>query len=189
MPQGARPPRQLPKRGHTRQSPLPRLHGTTPADENQTHSPDYDRGHQGARGHFYFDESKQLTYTHTVARPQPNPHTRAIGGTFELTFVLPKPANTGNTRPKKPKHTKPGRKTRAGTANHKSATKPAKPRLTEEQKRELRRVLAAEDRQRGKELGLCKDCPARAIKGKTRCPKCAEEHRQAHRAQRVVATE
>ena len=118
-----------------------------------------------------------------------NPHTRAIGGTFEFTFILPKPANSGNPRPKKPKHTKPRPKTRAGSANRKSAIKPAKPRLTEEQKRELRRVLAAEDRQRRKELGICKDCPARAIKGKTRCPKCAEEHRQAHRAQRVVATE
>ena len=117
------------------------------------------------------------------------PRTRAIGSTFQFTFILPKPANSGNTRPKKPKHTKPGRKTRAGTANHKSATKPAKPRLTEEQKRELRRVLATEDRQRRKELGLCKDCPARAIKGKTRCSKCAEEHRQAHRDQRVVAAE
>ena len=69
------------------------------------------------------------------------PRTRAIGSTFQFTFILPKPANSGNTRPKKPKHTKPGRKTRAGTANHKSDTKPAKPRLTEEQKRELRRVL------------------------------------------------
>ena len=106
------------------------------------------------------------------------PRTRAIGSTFQFTFILPKPANSGDTRPKKPKHTKPGRKTRAGTANHKSATKPAKPRLTEEQKRELRRVLATEDRQRRKELGLCKDCPARAIKGKTRCPSCAARHRQ-----------
>ena len=106
------------------------------------------------------------------------PRTRAIGSTFQFTFILPKPANSGNTRPKKPKHTKPGRKTRAGTANHESATKPAKPRLTEEQKRELRRVLATEDRQRRKELGLCKDCPARAIKGKTRCPSCAARHRQ-----------
>ena len=50
-------------------------------------------------------------------------------------------------------------------------------------------MLATEDRQRRKELGLCKDCPARAIKGKTLCPKCAEEHRQAHRDQRVVAAE
>ena len=106
------------------------------------------------------------------------PRTRAIGSTFQFTFILPNPANTGNTRPKKPKHSKPGRKTRAGTANHKSATKPAKPRLTEEQKLELRRVLATEDRQRRKELVLCKDCPARAIKGKTRCPSCAARHRQ-----------
>ena len=35
------------------------------------------------------------------------PRTRAIGSTFQFTFILPKPANSGNTRPKKPKHTKP----------------------------------------------------------------------------------
>ena len=28
-----------------------------------------------------------------------NPHTWAIGGTFEFTFILPKPANAGNTLP------------------------------------------------------------------------------------------
>ena len=42
------------------------------------------------------------------------PRTRAIGSTFQFTFILPKPANSGNTRPKKPKHTKPGRKNPSG---------------------------------------------------------------------------
>ena len=74
-------------------------------------------------------------------------------------LLLPKPANTGGGRPKKRKATK-----------HKTATKPARPSLTEEQKRELRRVRAAENYQRRKELSLCKDCPAKAIKGQSRCP-------------------
>ena len=64
------------------------------------------------------------------------PRTRAIGSTFQFTFILPKPANSGNTRPKKPKHTKPGRKTRAGTANCKTTANAAGPRLAEKQTRE-----------------------------------------------------
>ena len=116
-----------------------------------------------------------------------NPHTRAIGGTFEFTFILPKPANSGNTRPKKRKATNSSRKTRAGTTKHKEATKPSGPRLTEEQKLELRRARAAENRQRHKELGLCKDCPSTAIKGQTRCPECTENRRRARQAQRKYA--
>ena len=34
------------------------------------------------------------------SRPSFSPHTRAIGGTFESTFIFDKPANSGNTRPK-----------------------------------------------------------------------------------------
>ena len=40
-----------------------------------------------------------------------HPHTRAIGGTFEFTFILPKPANSGNTRPRKRRANQLGRKT------------------------------------------------------------------------------
>ena len=73
---------------------------------------------------------------------------------------------------------------RAGTAKHKPAAKNARPRLTGEQKKEPWRVRAAEKRQRLKELGLCKDCPSKAIKGQIRCPECAENRRQARHAQR-----
>ena len=38
------------------------------------------------------------------------PHTRAIGGTFQFAFILPKPANSGNTRPKNRKAVKPRHK-------------------------------------------------------------------------------
>ena len=107
------------------------------------------------------------------------PHTQVIGGTFEFTFVLPKPANAGGGRSKARKAAKPTRKARVGTAKRKTSTKTTKPRLTDDQKRELRNVRAAEERQRRKELGLCRDCPSKAIKGQTRCPECAEKHRQA----------
>ena len=113
-----------------------------------------------------------------------NPHTWAIGGTFEFTFILPKLANAGNTRPRKPKPAKPGRKARKSSANRKPTTKPTRPQLTEEEKRELSRVHARENRQRRKKLGLCKDCPKEAIKGQTRCPHCVEKHRRTRQAQR-----
>ncbi len=116
--------------------------------------------------------------------PKRRPHTRAIGSTFEHAFILPKPANAGNTHTQKPKATNPIQKTRPVTAKHKIATNATRPRLTEEQKRELKRVRAAEERQRRKELGLCKDCSNPGIKGQTRCPDCAEIHRLSRCRQR-----
>ena len=112
------------------------------------------------------------------------PRTRAIGGTFEFTFVLPKPANAGNTRPHKRKATKLAPKTRADVAKSKPATKATRTTLTDEEKREFRRVRASEDRQRRKELGLCKDCPTKAIEGQSRCADCAEQHGQSRQRQR-----
>ena len=65
-----------------------------------------------------------------------SPHTRAIGGTFEFTFILPKPANSGNTRPRKRKRVKPSRKTHADSANRETAANAAGPRLAEKRTRE-----------------------------------------------------
>ena len=48
------------------------------------------------------------------------PRTRAIGSTFQFTFILPKPANSGNTR----------------SANRETAANAAGPRLAEKQRRE-----------------------------------------------------
>ena len=50
------------------------------------------------------------------------------------------------------------------------------------ERKEYRRLLAQEKRQKAKSLGLCKDCPNAAIPGQTRCAACAEKHRQ-HRKQ------
>ena len=47
--------------------------------------------------------------------------------------------------------------------------------------REYHRHYAQEQRQKAKELGKCRDCSKPAIPGQTRCPTCAENHRQSRR--------
>ena len=46
---------------------------------------------------------------------------------------------------------------------------------------EYNRRLAQEQRRIAKATGKCKSCPAPAIPGQTRCPACAEVHRQSRR--------
>ena len=47
---------------------------------------------------------------------------------------------------------------------------------------EYNRRLAQEQRQKAKELGKCRNCTEHtAIPGQTRCPTCAEAHRQSRR--------
>ena len=64
------------------------------------------------------------------------PHTRVIGSTFQFAFILPKPTNSGNTRPRNRKAVKPRHKTHADSANCKTAANAAGPRLAEKQRRE-----------------------------------------------------
>ena len=91
------------------------------------------------------------------------------------------PADAGNTKSRVRKASKQTVKKRSGASKRKSATRALKLKLTNEQKRELRRVRAAEERQRRKELGLCRDCKNFAGDGKTRCPDCAKKHSKRHR--------
>jgi len=91
------------------------------------------------------------------------------------------PANAGNNKPRVRKASKQTVKKGSGTVKRKNATRAPKPKLTDEQRRELRRVRAAEERQRRKELGLCRDCPNVAVEGQTRCSDCAEKHRQSRK--------
>ena len=67
---------------------------------------------------------------------------------------------------------------RARGSVRKPATKAARTPLTVEEKRERGRKRANERRQRQKENGLCVSCPNQPIAGQTRCPECAERHRQ-----------
>ena len=46
---------------------------------------------------------------------------------------------------------------------------------------EYNRCLAQERRRIAKATGKCKSCPAPAIPSQTRCPRCAEHHRQSRR--------
>ena len=46
------------------------------------------------------------------------------------------------------------------------------------ERKEYQRRFAQEQRQKAKESGKCRDCPAPAITGRTRCATCAENHRQ-----------
>ena len=46
---------------------------------------------------------------------------------------------------------------------------------------EYNRRLAQEQRQKAKELGQCRNCSEPAILHQTRCPACAEAHRQSRR--------
>ena len=49
------------------------------------------------------------------------------------------------------------------------------------ERRERTRLIAKERRLKAKELELCKSCTNSAILGQTRCPTCAEAHRQSRR--------
>ena len=121
----------------------------------------------------------------TRGRKRRPPQTRTVGGTFEFTFILPRPANVNNTRPRKRKATTPIQKVQADAAKHKTARPAKRPLLADEQKQELRQIRAAENRQRRKELGLCKDCPNEAIKGQSRCSSCHEKGIQRHKRRRA----
>ena len=134
--------------------------------------------------------------------PRQTPHGWAIGHTFEYTFDLPKPDSAGNrsTKAKQKPSRKPQRKNTSKSTQ--KAGKPARrpeptPAETEakrdkrlehdrrrnqsEERREYHRNRAQEQRQKAKELGQCRNCSDPAILSQTRCPRCAEAHRQSRR--------
>ena len=138
--------------------------------------------------------------------PLVRPHGWAIGHTFEFTFSLPEPANAGG-RPgsRKKRVGKPTRKTTPSSPAKEAAPKARHPKRCPEptpaeveakrqerteydrqrnetpERRERARILAQGHRLKAKELGLCKSCTNSAILGQTRCPTCAEAHRQSRR--------
>ena len=84
----------------------------------------------------------------------------------------------GGRKRKHPSGAKPTkRREHKQPTQKKTTTKAPKLHLTEEQKQERNRVLAKENAQRRKELGLCKSCPNNTINRQTRCQDCAEKHR------------
>ena len=130
------------------------------------------------------------------------PHGWAIGHTFEYTSDLPKPDNAGNrsTKAKQKPSRKPQRKNtskstqKAGKPAHCPEPTPAETeakrekrlehdrrRNQSEERREYNRSYAQEQRRIAKEASKCRDCSKPAIPGQTRCPTCAERHRQSRR--------
>ena len=103
------------------------------------------------------------------------PQTRTIGGTFEITFKLPKQANSGNTAKK--------RKTTRKPAKTIPAAKPAQPRArkkdgrTYQDRKDYQCATQAKRRTEHDALGLCRDCSNPRILNQTRCSSCVEKHR------------
>ena len=121
------------------------------------------------------------------------PHEWAIGHTFEFTFSLPKPANRGGhphnwnkpavktSRKATPKARKP-KPLVEPTPEQIEAQKEA--RRAYEQKRnqtperkELKRRVTQERRDKARLLGICVVCGAPPIPDNIRCETCAEKHR------------
>ena len=137
--------------------------------------------------------------------PVHSPHKWAIGHTtFEFSFPLPEPANSGNcSKTKKKQSETPPRKTTPSTPPsntppkaRKLQTKPDSASVeTKKQKRdeydrqrnqtperkEYHRRLVQVRQRKAKELGKCRNCSKPAIPDQTRCPTCAENHRQSRR--------
>ena len=126
------------------------------------------------------------------------PHKWAVGTTFEWEFDFPVHPNPAYNRPPEPKRKKkqPAKPAAARTqtrkvskpaataAKPKASQKPKRVRLTPEERQERARARAAASRSKLKDAGLCKDCRQAATPGQTRCPDCAENHRQSRRPAR-----
>ena len=137
-----------------------------------------------------------------------HPHKWAVGHTtFEFSFSLPEPANSGNcSKTKKKQPGPPPQKSTASTCPGEASPKTRKLKLhtkpdsasveTKKRKRaeyarqrnqtperkERARLLAQARQRKAKELGLCRNCNTPAIEGQIRCESCAERHRVSRRA-------
>ena len=116
---------------------------------------------------------KRILFQHTFPIPG-----RPRGGTKQTKRArkkLPKPEPKGDG--KRPPATRAKDPETAGEARREYEQ--ARNRTPE--RREYRRRYAEEQRQRAKLLGKCQKCSKPAIPRQTRCPTCAEAHRQSRR--------
>ena len=134
-----------------------------------------------------------------------SPPPRAVGHTFEYTFPLPKPNNAGGGPPAREKKSRKENRKPTPNSHPKKTTPPRRPEPTPAEveakhqerqeydrqrsqtpeRKEYRRLLAQEKRQKTKSLGLCRDCPNAVIPNQTRCETCAAKH-QASRSRRTA---
>jgi hypothetical protein len=100
------------------------------------------------------------------------------------------PSASPSLKKEKPHHSPQPDKSRRETDSSGPAAQEAKLMRRREYERarskspermEYNRRLAQEQRQKAKELGKCRNCSEPAILHQTRCPACAEAHRQSSR--------
>ena len=112
---------------------------------------------------------------------------------FQHTFPIPGRPRAGTEQTKRAKKKLPKPKPK-GDGKRPPATRAKDPETAGEahreyeqarnstpERREYNRHLAQEQRRKAKESGKCRNCLAPAITGQTRCPTCAENHRQSRR--------
>ena len=106
---------------------------------------------------------------------------------FRFHLHPPPRANSGVERSQPGKAGKPPTKSERAPPSAEPSSRRTWLRRTNEQKREPRRVRPTENRQRGKDRSLCKNCPDEAVNAQTRYPYCAEKNNRARQAQRKYA--
>ena len=134
---------------------------SVPLPSNKVRRPEHTKGNSGRRNKVRKPQRDNNTATDFTPDLQSILNAPTSEVTTPIALVPPEPTNAGG-----------------GGPNTRKVGNPSKPRLTEEEKRERNRKHAAEKRQHQRENGLCMSCPNKPIEGQTRCPECAERHRQ-----------
>ena len=148
------------------------------------------------------DPSKTHTFYQTILLPEPIRRGKKAK-TRPRPEIVKQPARKAQKAKEPPKlYTKPSLKkqkpdhspqpdeNRRETSSSGPATQEAKllqrrgyeqARNRTPERREYHRRRAQEERQKARETGKCRNCSKPAILGETRCPDCAEAHRQSRR--------
>ena len=144
-----------------------------PRGDRPRHSRNCGRLHPGSPAHAGTRPAERQQFQYTIdlqrtSKPKPQKTTAEQPAAKQRKPKREPPPVTQEApvRPKKP-------------VQRRDAYDEAKNKTTE--RREYKRIRAREERQRAKELGRCRSCPNPAIPDQTRCPTCADKHRQSHR--------
>ncbi len=145
------------------------------------------------------DSLETHTFCQTILLPEPKRRGKKAKTRPSPEMVKrPAPKGKGSRNPsaspslkkEKPHHSPQPDKSRRETDSSGPATQEAKllrcreyeqARSKSPERMEYNRRLAQEQRQKAKELGQCRNCSEPAILSQTRCPRCAEAHRQSRR--------
>ena len=114
--------------------------------------------------------SKRILFQHTFPIPgRPRAGTKQ---TIRAKKKLPKP------KPKGDRKRPPATKAKDPDTAREARREYEQVRSQYPERKEYRRLLAQGKRSRAKELDQCRNCSKQAKPGQTRCPTCAEKHRE-----------